>query len=165
MVPWKLSNPRRCFANSVNLNPPVMTTLLHAKLRDGRPALNSMDLRRLSISSIRSKDEQNIRYILQNGKFLEKLHLSVDPLCSLVGLLSPSARTLKILGLTVLYLSSVCSGVCEELEAMAGHDILEALSFEVKVVSQKTGFCWIRIPRSGGFAGQTWVVRLEPVFF
>ena len=47
--------------------------------------------------------------------------------------LSPTAHILKVLGLTVGYRSSVCSGVCEELEAMAGHNMLEVLSFEVKV--------------------------------
>ena len=55
-----------------------------------------------------------------------------------MGLLSRSARTLKVLGLTVLYRSSVCSGVCEELEAMAGHNMQEALSFEVEVFGQET---------------------------
>ena len=43
---------RRFFANSVTMK------LLHANLQDDRPAFNFMDLRRLSISSIRSEDEQ-----------------------------------------------------------------------------------------------------------
>ena len=62
-------------------------------------------------------------------------------------------------GLTVRYRSSVCSGVCEELEAMAGHNILETLFFEVKVSRPwDRGFHRIRIPKSGGDTGQTWVV-------
>ena len=112
---------------------PVTTKLLHAKLQDGRPAFNFMDLRLLSMTFIEPEDEQNIRYILQNAELPEKLHLSVDYHCSIVGLLSPTAHILKVLGLTVRYRSSVCSGVCEELEAMAGHNMLEVLSFEVKV--------------------------------
>ena len=81
----------------------VMTNLLHAKLRDSRPAFNFMDLRRLSISSTWSEEEQKYSNILQNAKFLEKLHLSVNSFRSMVRLLSPSARTLKVLVLTVLY--------------------------------------------------------------
>ena len=37
--------------------------LLNAKLQDGRPAFNFIDLRRLSMSSI-YQDEQNLRYLL-----------------------------------------------------------------------------------------------------
>ena len=120
----------------------VTTKLLHAKMQDGRSALNFMDLRRLSMSFIGSEDEQNIRYILQNAKLLEKLHLSVHFLRSIVGLLSPSARrTLKVLDLTVyLYRFSVypLSGVCDELEAMAGQNMLEALSFEINIDGHET---------------------------
>ena len=112
----------------------LTTTLLHAKRQDGRPAFNFLDLRRLEISFIWLEDEQNVRYLLQNAKLLETLHLLVDLDRSLIiGLLSLSARTLKVLDLTVsLYHSSV-GGLCEELEAMAGHNMLEAFSFEVHV--------------------------------
>jgi hypothetical protein len=52
-------------------------------------------------------------------------------------ILSPIAWTLKVLDLTVsFYESSVrlpLAGICEELEAMAGHNMLEALSFYVRV--------------------------------
>jgi hypothetical protein len=117
---------------------PLMTKLLHAKRQDGQPAFNFMDLRRLSISSTQVKDEQNIRYLLQNAELLERLHLSIDLQVDrrLKGLLSPTARTLKVLDLTVfLYNSSVprLADLYGELEAMAGHDMLEALSFEVQV--------------------------------
>jgi len=110
----------------------VTTKLLHAKKQDGRPAFDLMDLRRLSIDL---EDERNIRYILQNAKLLEKLHLSVNRGQSFVGLhdiLSPIARTLKVLDLTLLFLLPL-AGLCEELEAMAGLNILEALSFEIHV--------------------------------
>ena len=114
--------------------------LLHAKRQDGRPASNFMDLRQVSMDFRWSEDEQNIRYLLQNAKLLEKLSLRVDCRRSLVGLrdiLFPSARTLKVLELTVsLYDESgslPLAGLCEELEAMAGHNMLEALSIEVNV--------------------------------
>jgi len=106
----------------------LTTKLLHAKKQDGQLAFNFMDLRRLSICL---EDERNVRYLLQNAKFLEKLHLSVGrSLVRLNDILSPIASTLKILDLA-LYLP--LAGVCEDLEAMAGHNILEALSFEVDV--------------------------------
>jgi hypothetical protein len=113
--------------------------LLHAKRQDGRPAFNFTDLRQLRMSLAEYDDERNIRYLLLNAKLLEKLHLSVKLGRSLVGLLSPSACTLKVLDLTVsLYDDSVpvplpLAGLCEELEAMAGHNVLEALSLEVVV--------------------------------
>jgi hypothetical protein len=121
----------------------LTTKMLHAKRQDGlgRPAFNFMDLRRFST---RFEDERNLRYLLQNAKLLESLHLSVGRGGCLVGLhdiLSLSARTLKVLDLTVLlYDDSIAlvaalqlAGLCEELEAMAGHNMLEALSFEVKI--------------------------------
>jgi hypothetical protein len=113
---------------------PLSTKLLHAKTQDGRPAFNFMDLRRLSINFYYPEDEQNIRYLLQNAKLLEELHLSesVPHYQNLVMLLPPSARTLKVLSLTV-FLHSVHQWIYEELEAMAGHNMLEALSFEVRV--------------------------------
>ena len=121
----------------------VTTKLLRVKRQDGRPAFNFMDLRRLSISSIRAKDEWNIRHLLQNAKLLENLDLSVGRFQSLVGLhevLSHSARTLKVLDLTVSFYSIplVLVGLCEELEAMAGHNVLEALSLEVQICGYET---------------------------
>ena len=114
----------------------VLTTkLLHAKTQDGRPAFNFMDLRRLSACL---EDEWNLRYLLQNAKLLERLSLSVRRDRSLVGLhdiLSPIARTLKVLDLTV---SLSLPGLCEELEALAGHNMLEALSLEVEVDGNET---------------------------
>ena len=52
-----------------------------------------------------------------------------------MGLLSLSTRTVKFLSLSVgLWENSVfLGGICEELEAMAGHNILEALSFQIGV--------------------------------
>ena len=52
-----------------------------------------------------------------------------------MGLLSLSAHTLKVLDLTVFLYDSVplLEGFCEGLEAMAGHNMLEALSFETRV--------------------------------
>ena len=117
------------------------TKLLHAKTQDGRPAFNFTNLRRLSISFTLFEDEWIIRHLLQNAKLLEKLHLSVDFRRSVVGLLSLSARTLKVLDLTLfLYRFSFppLSGLCEELETMAGHNMLESLSFEIKVDSHET---------------------------
>ena len=101
------------------------------------PVFNFMDLRHLSVSLSHFKHEPNIRYLLQNAKLLERLHLSVGNGVSFMGLLSTSARTLKVLDLTVYlyqsYHNPPLAGLCEELEAIAGHNMLEALSFEVLV--------------------------------
>ena len=117
-------------------SPGLTTRLLHAKRQDGRPAFNFMDLRRLSMSLILPQDQQNILYLLQNAKLLEELRLSVDAGQSLVGILSTSARTLKVLDLAVFlhhYRVPQLAGLCEELEAMMGDNILEALFFEFHV--------------------------------
>ena len=111
----------------------LTTKLLHAKRQDGRPAFNFMDLRQLSMSFLWYEDEQNIRYLLQNAKLLENIHLLFGLHQSLVGLhdiFSPSARTLKVLDLTA---SLPLEGLCEELEAMTGNNMLEALSLEFNV--------------------------------
>ena len=117
----------------------LTTKLLHAKRHDGRPAFNFMDLKLLWMYLIDFEDEQNLRHLLRNAGLLEKLCLSVDSR-SLVGLHdniseSPSAPTLKVLELSAnLYSSGLpLAGICEELEAMAGHYTLEALSIEVIV--------------------------------
>ena len=109
--------------------------------QNGRPAFNFMALRRLSITFTSCGGKRNIRYLLQNAKLLEKLRLSVDHDLGLVGLLSHNARTLKVLDLTVfLYHSSVppLAGLCEELEAMAEHNMLEALFLEFAAGSYET---------------------------
>ena len=123
----------------------LTTKLLYAKRQDGRPAFNFTNLRRFSMSFTYLEDERNIRYLLLNAKLLEKLHLSVGFDRSLAGLhdiLSPSARTLKVLDLAVyLYDDSVplrLAGLCEELEAMAGHYMLESLFFEIQVDGHET---------------------------
>ena len=115
--------------------------LPNAEMQDRR---NFMDLRRLSLPVFRSKDERNIRYLLQNAKLLEKLDLSVGIGRSLVGLLSLRAGTLKVLDLSVPLdpFGSVrlpLGGFCEELEAMAGHNVLEALYCEVRVIHGLSG--------------------------
>ena len=122
----------------------VTTKLLRAKRQDGRSAFNFMDLRRLSISSIWFEDEWDIRYLLQNAKLLENLHLSlaglsIRPSRILVGfqdIISLCARTLKVLELTVAY-DMWCyvfiEALCKEMEAMAEYNMLETLSLEVHV--------------------------------
>ena len=116
----------------------LLKKLLHAKMQDGRPSFNLMDIRRLSINFTDDEefeDEQNIRYLLQNVKLLETLHISVGFGQNLVGILSLSARTLKVLDLSVFLIAHLpLAGLCEELEAMAGHNMLEALSFELCVI-------------------------------
>ena len=117
----------------------IMRKLLHCKRQDGRPAFNCMDLRRVKICL---EDKENIRYFQRTAKLLDKLHLSVGSGQDLVGLrdiLSPSAHTLKVLDFTgsihkFSFDDSIhlpFEGLCEELEAMAGHNMLEAMSFEV----------------------------------
>ena len=126
----------------------LTTKLLQAKKEDGQPAFNFMDLRQLSICL---EDKQNIRYLLQNAKLLEKLHILLNGFQTFEGLhniLSASAGTLKVLDMTV-YLSVdydgairqvnlPLRGLCKELEAMAGHNMLESLSLEVIVNRYET---------------------------
>ena len=115
------------------------TKLLHAKMHDGRPAFNFMDLRRLWIFLMVSEDERNFRYLLQNAKLLEKLHLSVlhgQGLMGLHDILSPIARTLKVLSFSVSADHPALAGLYEELEAMTGHYMVEALSIEFIVDSE-----------------------------
>ena len=118
-------------------SPGPTTLLLRAKRQDGQPAFNITNLRRLSSCL---GDKQNLRYLLQNAKLLERLHLTVGVNQSLEGLLSESssARTLKVLGFSVLilfssYFPQPLEGVFEELEALAGNNVLEAISFEIDV--------------------------------
>ena len=101
----------------------VTMKLIQAKMQDSRPAFNFMDLRQLSMSIACIDDEPNFRYLLQNAKFLEKLHLSVGPFrCgTLTGFLSLNARTLKALDLSIpLYSTGInrlpLGGFREELE-------------------------------------------------
>ena len=124
----------------------LTSKLLHAKMQDGRPAFNFTDLRRLWFFLMESDDKQNIRHLLQNAKLLEKLHLSVGHGQSLEGfrdILSPVARTLKVLSFSVPtdYHSATLpalAGLCEELEAMAGRYMLEALSIEIFIEDDVT---------------------------
>jgi hypothetical protein len=120
----------------------LTTKLLHAKRQDGQQAFHFMDLTRLRISLQGSEDERNIRHLLQNAKLLENLHLSLNHGRSLVGLLSPIAPTLKVLHLSVSLFHKMSStflgGLCEELEALVGHNKLEALSFGIFVLSLET---------------------------
>ena len=116
--------------------------LLHAKRQEGQPAFNFMDLKRLSMSFNGLGDKRNIGYLFQNAKLLEQLCLSVVHGASLAGILSPSARALKALDLSVSLCDSnrsiVLGGICEELEALAGHNMLETLSLIVHVFSLRT---------------------------
>ena len=127
-------------------SPEPTAKLLHAKRQDnGRPAFNFRDLRRLSTCL---EDKQNVWYLLQNAKLLEKLHLTLGYGQNLIGIhdiLSHSARTLKSLNLTlVLYeeydgtVNLPFGGLCQELEAMAGHNMLEVLSLEVELLRDET---------------------------
>jgi hypothetical protein len=84
-------------------------------------------------------ERNNIRYLLQNVKLLEKFHLTVEEagwsFVELLDMLSLSARTLKILDLKLSFLDNPpvpqpLGGLCE---AMAGHNTLEALSLEVEL--------------------------------
>ena len=74
-----------------------------------------------------------------------------------MGLVSPSARTLKVLDLTVSLHTSASSPtpplaeLCQELEAMAGRNILEALFLKVCVGDQleNEDFIGYKISRIG----------------
>ena len=113
--------------------------LLHAKMPDGRPGFNFMDLKQLTTRTynMRLQDERNIRYLFQNAKSLEtfQLYNGNQSLVGLHDILSLSARTLKVFDLSVSlsHNSLALPGLREELEAMAGRNIVEAFSFEVRV--------------------------------
>jgi hypothetical protein len=111
--------------------------LIRAQRQDGQPAFNFIDLRRVSMSITFVDDEPNIRYLLENAKLLEELQLSVVSYWSLVGL-HDILSTLKVLDLTVFSVSSVSLWFREELEAMAGCNMLEALSLKICVNDRHT---------------------------
>ena len=119
----------------------MTSRLFHARGQDGRPAFNFRDLRGLSMPFTDSEeDKSNIRSFLQNAKLLERLHLYIRDrsLVELHDIFSSTAHTLKVLDFTVsLYdrqIQVFLGGICEELEALAGHNMLEALSFKVLVL-------------------------------
>ena len=117
----------------------LTTKLIRAKKHDGQPACNFMNLKRLSTCLEDELSQWNLQYLLQNAKLLENLHLSFGHCrisARLPDIFSLCARTLKVLDLTVSMFDHVTlqlAGVCEGLEAMAGRNILEALSLEVIV--------------------------------
>ena len=87
---------------------------------------------------------------MQNAKLLEKLHLEVrcgQLLKRLHDILSASTRTLKGFGLKLLLYVHETYGdefaqrfepLWKGLEALAGHDMLEDLSFEIEMAHDKT---------------------------
>ena len=120
--------------------------LLYAKMQDGQPAFNPINLRRLSLYPEDIEDKSRFRYLLQKAKLLEELRLEDGLKGGIVGLhdiLSPTACTLKVLHLTSSFLfpifdvSTPARQFCEELEAMAGHNVLEALSFAINICSSE----------------------------
>ena len=123
----------------------LVKRLLYAKTQDERPAFSIVDLRRLlmTFTPVQGlENERNIQHLLQNAELLEELYLLVGYGQSLVGLLSLSARTLKTLYLSIPFHDHSghlpLAGLCEELEAMAGQYMLEALSFEFRVTYHET---------------------------
>ena len=120
--------------------------LLQAITQDRRPAFNPSNLRRLSLFADQfEEDTSNIRYLLQNANLLEELRLPNGLGSSIVGLydiLSPIARTLKVLYLTTPFhcVSPLWPPIrlCEELEAMAGHNVLEDLTYTIDVGGYET---------------------------
>ena len=134
--------------------------LLHAKLQDGRPAFNLMNLRRLSLFPEVFEDKSSIQYLLQRAKLLEELRLPDELGQGTVGLhdnLSPTACTLKVLHLTMPFPPygrvSPPTRLREELEAMAGHNVLEDLTFESR---------WVKAIQR--IALELWVVYLTTGF-
>ena len=133
-------------------NSSVLTTkLLNARMQDGRPAFNVKDLKRLKMPVLWTNDEENIRYLLQNAKSLEKLQLTIGR--RLHDILSLSARTLKVLVLSISLYSDILA-LWEELDTMAGLDMLESISFRVLVNGPDTN--------SEGFIGPT-LQKMEEV--
>ena len=120
--------------------------LVLAKTPDGRPAFKFVDLRQLSIAFTQIEDKRFFQHFLQNAMFLHKLELSLATDQNLVGLhhvLFLRARTLKIFQLSINLQTSgpdvlPLGGLCGELEAMAGRNMLESLSFDVLVELRHT---------------------------
>lgn len=80
---------------------------------------------------------------MQNAKLLEKLHLTVGADRILVGLYDILPSTLKVLVLTVLYdcnnfVPLPLTRLYEELEAIAGHNMLDTLSIEIQIDGDET---------------------------
>ena len=97
--------------------------------------------------------------------YFENFHLSVklDGVYLVVGLhdiLSPIARTLKVLSLSGRLR---LAGLCEELEAMVGHYVLEALSIRFFVEDNDTEDSIGSTIRKVE-TGQTWVVCVKTYF-
>ena len=115
--------------------------LLYTKLQYGRPAFNLTNLRRLSLFPEDFEDKSSIQYLLQRAKLLEEVRLPDELGQGIVELhdnLSPTACTLKVLHLTIPFPPyygrvSPPTRLREELEAMAGHNVLEALNFEIEM--------------------------------
>jgi hypothetical protein len=65
-----------------------------------------------------------------------------------------------------LYVDLLLAGLCGELEAIAGHNVLEDLIFEVPVDGDETEFHRIYYRKSGEGhgTGQTWVVCVKTSF-
>ena len=128
-------------------SPLLMPALLYAKKQDGQPAFNFMDLRQLHINF---GDQQSIQYLLQNAMLLEKLHLFPifldETYEGLHDVLSAGAGTYKALSLKLSLNENLngtqvnlpFEGLSEELEAMAGHNMLESLSLTVEVLRYET---------------------------
>jgi len=120
----------------------LTSRLLHAKREDGQPVIDFTELRRLSICL---NDEENIRYLLQNAKLLERLHLTVEHHEDLMGLhdiISTCAPTLKVIDMSISFYDNLdlppLTVLCEELEEMAGHNSLETLSFKIQLGGDET---------------------------
>ena len=135
-----------------------------------------MNLRRLLLcANIFDDNEWNLRYILQNAKLLEELCLpaSDDLGPGIVGLhdiLSPTACTLKVLHLTISFplygRVSPHTRLCEELEVMAGHNVLEALNFEIEMGDSNLEDCiGAIIPKLGEVLVKPRWSALQRVFF
>ena len=117
----------------------LTTKLLNTKRQDGRPAFDFTDLKQLSMQL---ENESKFRYLMQSAESLETLHLKLErdidrySLSKFHDILSLRSSTLKVLDLTV-YLNTLAD-LCEELEAMGGDNILEALSFNVHIEDLET---------------------------
>ena len=84
----------------------------------------------------------------------------------------PAFSTLKFLDLSIVYdespdlpLPLPLSGLCKELEAMAGHNMLESLSLEVNIDGYETEkLIGSIIQKCGEGTGQIWVVCVKTGF-
>ena len=166
MVFWKLSSPRRCFVNSVLMTPPWWwrtCCMLNCEIADQLSTSWILDgSRYLPLGLKRNK---NIRIYCRMPSFLKNSIYQLILFAVWWDFFPPVHALWRSLFWQSCIVFRCVQGFARNWKRWRDIICWKQLFFEVKVVGDETGFHWIRIQKSGGDTGQTWVVRLEPVFF